>query len=606
MNRPPSELTRVRQAISRVIKGVIGIPEGAIGAQQAISRKPNVVPSMRVVAFGLRDAAFGAMDGAFGLRGMTSRKPFGVNRATFAPNRATFTSSRKPNATFGMRVATTGMRVAAFGLREIPRRRRETPARRRLMAERMRRAAARARVTDFGSRRGENREAVLHGHKRGGDGGGEGGAFRFGFIHDLGHVGLGGFAVKAGLDLLGLVGLLGRDGFIHVLESVAKGIVQEISGEVNAFRELGGGIGIGGLAPDDLVVGIRGVLDDEAEAVQVLKEGDEGGAGAQGVITIGITADAEGILRAGDGEGVVLEAVNGVTGGGGGGLRAEVHAQSAEIAIQSHGAEKRIGHDEMPGPTGMHAVFAGDHVGTVRGRGIKGFGAVTGVEHRPENVGVAGVKTFGDGDVDVAKGAEIDIQLIPRELAGMGPARHLADATRRADDDLRPAVFESSDDGGVFFLIPFGILLVERTIMVIVHAVTERGDGGLEAETVIRHAVEEAFGRLTAPTKLAGGELELGNANGEISLEDARIHFLFGDRIADDGQRVAGLEDQGAGSGRFAGVELGEVGVGGFRFVIKRARDAGKVEQDGRSEKAGGAKEMATGIFHGFEMGDVS
>ena len=106
------------------------------------------------------------------------------------------------------------------------------------------------------------------------------------------------------------------------------------------------------------------------------------------------------------------------------------------------------------------------------------------------------------------------------------------------------------------------------TVTMIVHAVAQRGDGRLEAQAIIRHAMQKAFGGLAAPAKLARGDFQVRHANGEIGLDDARIHPLLGDGVTDDGQPVAGLEQQTGGGRRLHRLKLREKRIGRLRLEI--------------------------------------
>jgi len=56
---------------------------------------------------------------------------------------------------------------------------------------------------------------------------------------------------------------------------------------------------------------------------------------------------------------------------------------------------------------------------------------------------------------------------------------------------------------------------------------------------------------------------------------DPRIHFLLGDGVADDGQAVAGVEQQAGGRGRFDRLKLGKERIVRFRFQFRRQQRCG-------------------------------
>ncbi len=92
------------------------------------------------------------------------------------------------------------------------------------------------------------------------DGVGEGGADLFGELG--GEVGVGAAfgAVEEVFDLAGFVGLFFGDGVVELVKGVGERIGFEVGCEVDAVLELGGGVGFGGIAPGDGVVGGGGIF----------------------------------------------------------------------------------------------------------------------------------------------------------------------------------------------------------------------------------------------------------------------------------------------------------------------------------------------------------
>src|ERR1700744_4017459 len=101
-------------------------------------------------------------------------------------------------------------------------------------------------------------ERVGHGDEGGGDGGGQFGVFGFGFVDDgIGAVGdlltAQAFALgfKFIFDFVGLKGLLGGNGGVHLGKGVGERVVREFDGEVDALGELFGGEYFAVIAPND-------------------------------------------------------------------------------------------------------------------------------------------------------------------------------------------------------------------------------------------------------------------------------------------------------------------------------------------------------------------
>ena len=78
----------------------------------------------------------------------------------------------------------------------------------------------------------------------------------------------------------------------------------------------------------------------------------------------------------------------------------------------------------------------------------------------------------------------------------------------------------------------------------IVHPIARRRHGGLEAQHVIRHAVEKLRGALAAPAVLAHDDGKLRHAHRQIILHDPRIHLLLRDGIAANRQPIAVPQDK--------------------------------------------------------------
>lgn len=95
----------------------------------------------------------------------------------------------------------------------------------------------------------------------------------------------------------------------------------------------------------------------------------------------------------------------------------------------------------------------------------------------------------------------------------------------------------------------------------IVHAVTGRRDGGMKLQAIIGHAMKKTFRSFTAPAELPRRNFQFRHTNRQIGFHDARIHSLFGDRIADDRQPVAATEHQSVRRRRFQRLELCETGI---------------------------------------------
>jgi hypothetical protein len=78
----------------------------------------------------------------------------------------------------------------------------------------------------------------------------------------------------------------------------------------------------------------------------------------------------------------------------------------------------------------------------------------------------------------------------------------------------------------------------------VVHAVAGRGDGRFEAETIVGHSLEKSVRAFAAPAELPDGNFQLRHAGGQIILNDSRIHFLFGNGIAADGETISFFQEQ--------------------------------------------------------------
>ena len=435
---------------------------------------------------------------------------------------------------------------------------------------------------------------MLHGGEGGADVVGERGADLLGQGDGVFHGGVAFFSVEEHFDLAGLVVLFGCHSLIDAVKGFDEGVVHEFGGEVDAGFELGAGEGVGFCAPSDFVALGGGVGDFEDQAVEVLLEGDQGHAGGKGVVLGGVSGgDAEGVARAFYFELVVGKAEDLVAGGGSGGFGAEVDGVRADIALNAETFEESIGHDDLAGPAGVDTVLAGDAVVGA----VFGFGRAVLGDHGPEDVGEGDFFLFGDLDVDVAEFEQVQVELFLGVGLRFGPGGDFADAAGGAEDDAHAVIAEGPDDAGLDFTVAVADGGFVGAVAVVVHAIAGGGDGGLEAEAIVGHAGSKTRGSLAAPTVLAGGDLQLGQGDGQIGLHDAGVHFLLGDGIADDGQTITFLQEQPGGLGGGEGfVGAQDLGAGGGVEL--------GVECDGRAEQGRGEKNL--GELHDMHAKVVS
>ena len=132
----------------------------------------------------------------------------------------------------------------------------------------------------------------------------------------------------------------------------------------------------------------------------------------------------------------------------------------------------------------------------------------------------------------------------------------------------------------------------------IVHAVAQRRHGRLEAQAVIRHAMKKTLRRFAAPAELARGDLEFRHARRQVSLDEARIHFLLRDGVADDGQPVPCLEQQRPRCRRLTRIELEKIRIRRFRLVVGRPCRARQVQEDDDDNEGRVEAGMSAGAFH--------
>ena len=195
----------------------------------------------------------------------------------------------------------------------------------------------------------------------------------------------------------------------------------------------------------------------------------------------------------------------------------QVDDEGSNLAIQPEGLEKGVSHYRVPGPAGLHAIAAGNGV----------VGAVlvlrrdAGVQHRPKNIGKSDIFRLGDLDADVAQIAEIQIQIFDGAVGVFHPAGHLAHAAGRTLNHADAIGLKTFDDGFGFHAVGLADALFIRLILMIVHAVTSRGDGGFEAEAIIGHARQEARGLFAAPAVLAHRNVQFRHTHREVVLHNA-------------------------------------------------------------------------------------
>ncbi len=128
------------------------------------------------------------------------------------------------------------------------------------------------------------------------------------------------------------------------------------------------------------------------------------------------------------------------------------------------------------------------------------------------------------------------------------------DAAGRANHDRANAgLFALLDDRSLGLAIAVGLVGAHRRIGAVVHAEAGGGHGRVETQHVVSHLGGEAPRRFTAPAELRGAQVGSRLTHQQVIFHVERVEFLFGDRIADDGDVIAGLH--AASSARTAALE---------------------------------------------------